>query len=168
MREEFAADLYMLSSAAAHDWPPIQPVCPRWTEAWRRLKLVREAAALGMTDADVLAALCGSLLRCQQWRLASKYLGGTASTPLPASTAEAVVLGRARALLSSAAGLGSQEVSQVCDTALKAFTNCARVQGGFCGFCTRCHYHVGRAIEHSGGNGSCFRCIHGETFSAVL
>lgn len=107
---------YLLRLAAVHDYPPIQPCWSRWTEAWRRLRLVREAAALDMADAEVLGALCGSLLRCQQWRLARKYLGGTASTPLPASTAEALVLGRARELLSSAANLGSHEVAEVCLT----------------------------------------------------
>ena len=104
----------MLRLAAVHDGPPVQLTWSRWTEAWRRLKLVREAAALDMTNADVLGALCGSLLRCQQWRLARKYLGGTASTPLPASTAEALVLGRARELLISAANLGSHELAEVC------------------------------------------------------
>ena len=85
----------------------------RWTESWRRLKAVREAAALDITNADVLAAVCGALLRCQVWHLAGKYLGGTASTPLPASTAEALVLGRSRELLRSAASFASQEVAQV-------------------------------------------------------
>ena len=89
-------------------------ICCRWTEAWRRLKLVREAAALDMTNADVLSALCASLLRCEQWRLAKKYLGGTASTPLDCSTAEALVLGHAKELLSSAADVGYPEVGQAC------------------------------------------------------
>lgn len=74
---------------------------------------MREAAALDMTNADVLATLCGVLLRCQIWRLAGKYLGGTASTPLPASTAEALVLRRAQELLRLAASFGSQEIAQV-------------------------------------------------------
>lgn len=74
---------------------------------------MREAAALDMSNADVLAALCGALLRCQVWRPAGKYLGGTASTPLPASTAEALVLGHSRELLRSAATFDSQEIAQV-------------------------------------------------------
>ena len=100
-------------------WPPMFHLCCfRWTEAWRRLRLVREAAALDMTDADVLGALCGALLRCQHWRLAAKYLKGTASTPLPPSAAEALVLGRARELLALAAGPASPEISQVSEHAL--------------------------------------------------
>ena len=100
-------------------WPPlILPSCFRWTEAWRRLKLIREAAALDMTDAEVLRMLCGALLRCQQWRLAAKYLRGTASTPLAPSTAEALVLGCARELLASDAGPASPEISQVSEHAL--------------------------------------------------
>ena len=90
---------------------------------------MREAAALGMTDADVLAALCGSLLRCQQWRLARKVLGGPASPPLPASAGEALVLGRARELLTSAAGLGSLEVTQVCLMVLRLNESIASVRG---------------------------------------
>ena len=80
--------------------------------------MVRKAATLDMTDTDVLGMLCGALLRCQQWRLATKYLKGTASTPLPPSTAEALVLGRARELLASAAGPASPEISQVSEHAL--------------------------------------------------
>lgn len=74
---------------------------------------MRKAAGLQVTDQDILAALCGSLLRCQQWRLARNYLGGTASTPLPSAVAESLVLGRARALLGSAASFGSPEAAQV-------------------------------------------------------
>ena len=73
---------------------------------------MREGAALDMTNADVLLALCASLLRCEQWRLAKKYLGGTASTPLNWSSAEVLVLGHAKELLSSAAGFGYPEVDQ--------------------------------------------------------
>ena len=89
--------------------------CLRWTEVWRRLKVVRKAAGLGMSDADVLCALCGALLRCRQWRLAARYLQGTASTPLAPATAEALVLGRARELVASAAAPASPEISQVCE-----------------------------------------------------
>ena len=120
-RIEMICDSTCMQSKAIRmqQWPPlILPECLRWTEAWRRLKLVREAAALDMTDVDVLGALCGALLRCQQWRLAAKYLRGTASTPLPPRAAEALVLGRARELLASAAGPASPEISQVSEHAL--------------------------------------------------
>ncbi len=103
---------------------------------------MREAAALDMTDADVLGALCGSLLRCRQWRLARKYLGGTASTPLPASAAEALVLGRARELLSSAATLGSPEVAEV---RLMALTH--NPGHDICMHYRRCHFHVTHATS---------------------
>ena len=84
--------------------------------------MIREAAALAMTDGDVLGALCGALLRRQQWRLAGKYLKGTASTPLAPSAAEALVLGRAKELLAMAAAPASPETSQVSEHVLSRIT----------------------------------------------
>ena len=63
---------------------------------------------------------CGP--RCGQWRLAHKYLGGTASTPLDPGTAESIVLDCAREYFYAAPSLQAPEVAQVpprsCATAL--------------------------------------------------
>lgn len=58
----------------------------------------------------IFITYCG---RCGQWRLAHKYLGGTASTPLGGSRAEAIVLGCAREYFYAAPSLQAPEVAQV-------------------------------------------------------
>ena len=57
--------------------------------------------------------LFGGWGRSGQWRLAQKYLAGTASTPLDAGAAETLVLDCAKELFYSAASLQSAEVTQV-------------------------------------------------------
>ncbi len=85
----------------------------RWTEKWRQLRDLRQGAFSQLPAEDLLADFCGALLRCAKWRLAQKYLAGTASVPLDAGRAETLVLACAKEYFFSANSLQSPEVSQV-------------------------------------------------------
>ncbi|EIE26521.1 hypothetical protein COCSUDRAFT_64531 [Coccomyxa subellipsoidea C-169] len=90
--------------------PP--PTDQRWTEKWRQLRDLRQGAFSQLPAEDLLADFCDALLRCAKWRLAQKYLAGTASVPLDAGRAETLVLACAKEYFFSANSLQSPEVSQ--------------------------------------------------------
>jgi hypothetical protein len=85
----------------------------RWTELWRQLRDLRQGAFSQLPPEDLLADFCAALLRCAKWRLAQKYLAGTASVALDPGRAEDLVLACAKEYFFSADSLHSPEVAQV-------------------------------------------------------
>lgn len=85
----------------------------RWTELWRQLRDLRQGAFSQLPPEDLLADFCAALLRCAKWRLAQKYLAGTASVALDPGRAEDLVLACAKEYFFSANSLHSPEVAQV-------------------------------------------------------
>ncbi|KAK9916721.1 hypothetical protein WJX75_006244 [Coccomyxa subellipsoidea] len=84
----------------------------RWTELWRQLRDLRQGAFSQLPPEDLLADFCAALLRCAKWRLAQKYLAGTASVALDPGRAEDLVLACAKEYFFSADSLHSPEVAQ--------------------------------------------------------
>jgi hypothetical protein len=66
-----------------------------------------------MPPQDLLAEFCAALLRSANWKLAQRYLAGTASIALDPARAEALVLACSQEYFFSANSLQSPEVMQV-------------------------------------------------------
>lgn len=85
---------------------------------WRQLRELPQIALSAVSASDLLGRFCVALLRCARWRLAQKYLAGTASAALEPAAAEALVLEISKEYFFSASSLQSPEVAQVCDVVL--------------------------------------------------
>lgn len=75
---------------------------------------MQETAWPFITKQELLAALCRALLSAGRWKLARSYLTHTSSTPIPADTAESLVISAARDYFYSASTSDGPEIALVC------------------------------------------------------
>ncbi|BDA40884.1 probable neuroblastoma-amplified sequence at N-terminal half [Coccomyxa sp. Obi] len=102
--------IHTLLARLSRSQPPLTD--QRWTEVWRQLRELWQSAFSELSPENLLADFCTALLRCARWRLAQKYLAGTASVALDPGRAETLVLDCAKEYFFSATSLQSPEVAQ--------------------------------------------------------